>query len=151
MDTAALQTIRARAVLAQAQQRFDALCEPEADPEELTEDGARELAMSMLETTPRVITDTLHEAGTHSAYRPISPVECERVQADGERDLTLPELLVLVLHGSDRAALQARVVLRDRLRDELRETAHRDAADMLRAQELEREAARDADLLERAA
>src|SRR5574343_243620 len=116
MDAAALQTIRARAVLAQAQQRLDDLCEPE--PEELTEDGARELAMSMLETTPRVITDTLHEAGTHSAYRPISPVECERVQAEGERDLTLPELLVLVLHGSDRAALQARVVLRDRLRGE---------------------------------
>ena len=133
-----LHAIRTAAVLRQAQQRLDELSEPEPDEDTLTPDQALESAQHDVAATPYNAAVWLAEACDEATF-PLDTYRLADIQSDAERDLSVPELLALILCGCDAEAQRARHELRERFDAAHRGFAEANAAAILAEQERELE------------
>ena len=132
-----LHHIRTHATLLAAQARLDAMAEPEPDEDWLTEDQALESAQAMLASTPNLVSGWL-DAECSGCAKTLCAYELRDVLNDEKRELTTPELLTIIMDGSDAYATRARHLLRERFDAAHAEVAADDARRMLDEQERER-------------
>ena len=138
-----LHHIRTHATLLAAQARLDAMAEPEPDEDWLTEEQAEESARGMLASTPNLVAGWLDAECADSAQA-LCAYELGLALKAGERDLTTPELLVLLMDGNDKDAIRARHMLRERFDQAHAEVAADDARRMLDEQERQQTLAEEA-------
>lgn len=131
--------IRTQAVLRAAQARLDDLAPPDDDEDVITPEQALDSARHDLAATPYNVAHWLYEACDDATF-PLDTQQLQEAQRGGERALTVPELLALLVCGSDADLFRVRHALRERFDRDMDKIAQADARRILAEQD--REAAR---------